>query len=78
MAIYMIHGNIKVTHGLSRMKIASKNTICTSFSNDVGNKLCSNGFSPLSLVEEYKQTVTQQIKETTFVQEHFIKQTQCK
>ena len=72
MAIYMIHGNIKVTHGLSRMKIASKNTICTSFSNDVGNKLCSNGFSPLSLVEEIKQTVTQQIRETNFVPEHFI------
>ena len=49
LTIYMIHRNIKISHGLPRVKITCKHTVCTCFCNQVCNKFCSNWFTPLSL-----------------------------
>lgn len=52
LTMYMVHWNVKIAHGLTRMKITSKNTVSTSFSNQICNKFSCNGFTTLSLKKE--------------------------
>ena len=66
LAIDMIHRYVKITHGLSWMKITRKNPIHTCLRYKVCNQFGSNGFTPLCL--EYTISFKIALLETSFCQ----------
>lgn len=72
LSVDMVHRDIKVTHGLPRMKVTSKNTVCTCFRDKVCDQFGCNRFTPLGL----ERKVTD--KEKTMLNQPITNTVQCK